>query len=102
SPKNFICDDNVNNEFLYYLLGIQKSKFIALCSGSTFLELSTKQVRSFKISIPKSLKEQTAIATILSDMDTEIDALSKRLQKVRSLKQGLMQQLLSGKMRVPC
>ncbi|WP_196767789.1 restriction endonuclease subunit S [Gallibacterium anatis] len=100
--KNFICDDNVNNEFLYYLLGIQKSKFIALCSGSTFLELSTKQVRSFKISIPKSLKEQTAIATILSDMDTEIDALSKRLQKVRSLKQGLMQQLLSGKMRVPC
>lgn len=99
--KNFICNDKSDNEFLYYLLVSQKLKFIALCSGSTFLEISTTQVRSFKIPLPPKT-EQTAIATILSDMDTEIRALSERLHKVRLLKQGLMQQLLSGKIRLPC
>lgn len=44
--------------------------------------------------------EQTAIATILSDMDTEIQALQQRLDKTRDIKQGMMQQLLTGKVRL--
>ncbi|ATG75877.1 hypothetical protein AN401_09095 [Zobellella denitrificans] len=48
-----------------------------------------------------SKKEQTAIATILSDMDEEIQALEARLAKTRDLKQGMMQQLLTGKIRLP-
>jgi len=62
--KNFICNKRINNEFLYYLLGSQKDKFIELCNGSTFLEINTTQVRKFKIAIPKSTTEQTAIAVL--------------------------------------
>ncbi len=45
-------------------------------------------------------KEQTAIATILSDMDKEIQTLQQRLDKTRQLKQGMMQELLTGKTRL--
>ena len=99
--KNFICNRTVNNEFLYYLLSSQKDKFIELCNGSTFLEISTTQVRKFKITIPKSTTEQTAIAQLLSDMDAEIEALEGRLKKTQALKQGMMQALLTGKIRLP-
>jgi type I restriction enzyme S subunit len=47
-----------------------------------------------------SLSEQTAITTILSDMDSEIQALEKRLNKTRQIKQGMMQELLTGKTRL--
>ncbi|WP_286708079.1 restriction endonuclease subunit S [Psychrobacter sp. UBA2514] len=97
--KNFICFDNTNNEFLYYNLSNSKNRLVQLCSGSTFLEISTTQTRNFEISVP-SIQEQTAIATILSDMDTEIQALQQRLDKTRDIKQGMMQQLLTGKVRL--
>ena len=48
-----------------------------------------------------STVEQTAIATILSDMDSELTALQQKLAKARSLKQGMMQQLLTGRIRLP-
>ncbi len=47
------------------------------------------------------LPEQQAIATILSDMDAEIAALEHRLDKTRAIKQGMMQQLLTGSIRLP-
>ncbi len=46
------------------------------------------------------LPEQTAIAEVLSDMDAEIVALEKRLEKTRALKQGMMQELLTGRTRL--
>ncbi|MDE0843924.1 MAG: restriction endonuclease subunit S, partial [Psychrobacter pacificensis] len=61
------------------------------------LRLPTFQ--AFQILLP-SVPEQTAIATILSDMDSEIQALQKRLKKTRDIKQGMMQQLLTGKVRL--
>ncbi|MFQ2613549.1 restriction endonuclease subunit S [Aeromonas caviae] len=48
-----------------------------------------------------SINEQTAIATILSDMDSELTALEQKLAKARDLKQGMMQQLLTGRIRLP-
>lgn len=98
--KNFICHDEVYNEFLYYLLGTQKQRFINLCSGSTFLEISTTQVQNFSIVIPKSKKEQIAIANILMDIDKELGILNQRLTKLNDIKQGLMQDLLTGKIRL--
>lgn len=97
--KNFICGPELDNEFLFYLLGSLKDRFIALCSGSTFLEISTTQVRNFSVVVPEKT-EQTAIATILSDMDEEIQALQQRLAKTRQIKQGMMQELLTGKTRL--
>jgi type I restriction enzyme, S subunit len=56
-------------------------------------------VTGMKIPHP-SLPEQQAIATILSDMDIEITALEQKCDKIRALKQGMMQELLTGKTRV--
>ena len=99
--KNFICNKRINNEFLYYLLGSQKDKFIELCNGSTFLEINTTQVRKFKIAIPKSTTEQTAIATTLSDTDALISSLQTLIAKKQAVKLAAMQNLLSGKIRLP-
>ena len=97
--KNFLCGSEAYNEFMYYLLGSLKDRFIGLCSGSTFLEISSTQVRKFNVAVP-AIKEQTAIATILADMDAEIQALEHRLNKTRQIKQGMMQELLTGKTRL--
>ena len=54
---------------------------------------------AYKVSLP-SIEEQHAIATILSDMDAEIDALETKLSKARLIKQGMMQELLTGRIRL--
>ena len=62
-----------------------------------FVSLGT--LRNMKIVLPIR-KEQTAIANILSDMDEEIQSLQQRLDKTRQIKQGMMQELLTGKTRL--
>ena len=47
-----------------------------------------------------NLKEQKAIAQVLSDMDAEIEALEEKLEKVKTIKQGMMQELLTGRIRL--
>ncbi|WP_153009327.1 restriction endonuclease subunit S [Shewanella frigidimarina] len=69
-------------------------------NGSALQEVSIATLRSFKVAIPLE-KEQTAISTVLSDMDEEIQALQQRLNKTRQIKQGMMQELLTGKTRLP-
>ena len=56
--------------------------------------------RNFKLYVPPSLEEQAAIAEVLSDMDAELAALEARRTKTRALKQGMMQELLTGKTRL--
>ena len=55
---------------------------------------------SFGVLIPPTVEEQISIAAILSDLDTEIGALEQKLAKARQIKQGMMQQLLTGKIRL--
>jgi type I restriction enzyme S subunit len=98
--KNFVPFENVDVEFLYYLLLTQKQGFISLCGGSTFLEIGKKQLAVFEVRVPATKAEQTAIAAILSDMDAEIAALEAKLAKARSLKLGMMQELLTGRIRL--
>lgn len=69
--------------------------------GTTRLEFSIAAVRSFSIAVPASLKEQTAIAEALADADARIAALEALIAKKRDLKQAAMQQLLTGKTRLP-
>ena len=72
-----------------------------LCSGSgTRYTLSLPQFRSLEIDLPP-LPEQRAIAAVLSDMDAEIDALEARRDKTAAIKQGMMQELLTGRTRLP-
>lgn len=98
--KNFIPHSTTCGEFLYYLLGAQKSAFLALCSGSTFLEIGKRQLADFVVRCPVELEEQRAIADVLSCIDDEIVALESRLVKARALKQAMAQALLTGRIRL--
>jgi type I restriction enzyme S subunit len=69
-------------------------------SGQAQPFVSVGSVRNAKIELPENTKEQTAIATVLSDMDTEIESLESKLAKAREIKQGMMKELLTGKTRL--
>ena len=97
--KSLVCKDGVSNEFLYYLLKTLKPKLIERAIGSTFLEIGKREVTSIEVNLPPH-DEQCAIAAVLSDMDTEIASLEQRRDKTRALKQGMMQQLLTGRIRL--
>ena len=71
----------------------------ALAQGATRYNMSKNQFRSLELSMPSG-DEQRAIAAVLSDMDAEISALEHRRDKTIAIKQGMMQQLLTGKVRL--
>jgi type I restriction enzyme, S subunit len=81
--------------YLYTTIGLER-----FATGSGVPTLNRNNVHDFKVSIPPSTVEQTAIAAILSDMDAEIVALEAKLAKALQLKQGMMQELLTGKTRL--
>ena len=72
----------------------------AYAQGSKQQSFTAAIVKKLPIVLPSSKAEQTAIANVLSDMDTEISALETKLAKYRTLKTGMMQQLLTGKNRL--
>ena len=67
--------------------------------GQTMLSLNTRILSGIDIVLPP-LPEQTAIAAVLSDIDAELAALEARRDKTRALKQGMMQELLTGRIRL--
>jgi len=95
-------DNSFNPEFFYYLLLSEIFlKFLSqLSAGSTINHLYQKDFVTFKFLIPKTIAEQKEIAQILSDMDTEINALENKLNKYKMIKQGMMQNLLTGRIRL--
>jgi type I restriction enzyme S subunit len=98
--KSLVCKSEVSNEFLYYKLLTMKSVMLEKAIGSTFLELAKKEVASLEIDLPP-LPEQQAIARVLSDTDALINALDKLIAKKRDIKKAVMQELLTGKTRLP-
>jgi type I restriction enzyme S subunit len=88
--------------FLTQFVG--SKEFISHCDAvktvTAIPHISPADIRSFKISIPPDIKEQAAISDLLSEMDAEIDVLEKRLNKTRALKQAMMQELLTGRIRL--
>ena len=92
----------LNNEYLSWLFkSVWFKEFIdQLSGGSTINHLFQRDFEKFQIVYPSNIKEQLAIAKCLSDMDSETQSLEARLIKYQSLKQGMMQQLLTGKIRL--
>ena len=86
--------------FFYQLLKQNQSEIMDLRVGSGLPNIQKKAILEFEIFFPKCLSEQTRIATILSDMDLEIEALEEKLHKARQIKQGMMQELLTGRVRL--
>ncbi len=98
--KSLVCGKSISHEYLYYRLVTLKERMVELATGSTFLEISKRDVANIPIPLPP-LPEQRAIASVLSDMDAEVTVLERRLDKTRAVKQGMMQQLLTGSIRLP-
>lgn len=89
----------ISIQYLAYSL-IDKLKEIEESTGSTTVKhLSHSDIENLEYKIP-SLSEQERIATILSDMDAELEALETQLGKARQIKQGMMQELLTGRTRL--
>ncbi|VEF26142.1 EcoKI restriction-modification system protein HsdS [Shewanella baltica] len=94
-PSNAVC-----SRYLAYTLTSLKEHFYSKATKTTLPYLNKDNCNSTPIALPTK-NEQTAIATILSDMDNEIQTLEQRLSKTRQIKQGMMQELLTGKTRLP-
>lgn len=95
-------DKYFDKEFLYYLLGSDEilKQYKSLAAGSSVLNLNKDIVGKVVLYFPPSISEQTTIANILSDCDSEIAALEEKRDKYKEIKQGIMQQLLTGKIRL--
>lgn len=95
-------DKYFDKEFLYYLLGSDEvlRQYKSLAAGSSVLNLNKDIVGKVVLFFPPTISEQTAIANILSDCDSEIAVLEEKRDKYKEIKQGMMQQLLTGKIRL--
>ena len=98
----FRCKDAKNAPFVSFLL--QSSSYFKqldeILSGSAINNLNAKQFENMVFLTPPTLAEQNAIANILSSMDTEITNLEQKRDKYIAIKQGMMQNLLTGKIRL--
>lgn len=97
--KNLVCRSNADSTFLAYLLGTKKEELLEKASGTTFLELSLRELSKINVLMPP-LREQHAIASILTSMDEEINSLEQERNKIIQLKDGAMDDLLTGKVRL--
>lgn len=93
----------IEKDYLFYYLKDSNTKRIILekAGTSTIPDLNHNDFYSIQIPLPPSKTEQTAIATVLSDTDALIEKLEKLIAKKKAIKQGGMQQLLTGKKRLP-
>lgn len=92
--------NEITSNFLFQI--VTTNRFIEAASvayGTHMPRSDWNIIRKFEVAIP-SIPEQTAIATVLSDMDAEIAALEQKRDKYKAVKQGMMQVLLTGKVRL--
>ncbi|MCB9495329.1 MAG: restriction endonuclease subunit S [Fibrobacteria bacterium] len=89
--------EGVSHSWLALIL--ERLKLNRLSEASAQPVLTSTKLSILEINLP-TLPEQTAIAAVLSDMDAELEALEAKLDKARQIKQGMMQQLLTGKVRL--
>lgn len=94
--------DAFEREFLYYTLMSKDvyNQYIMKASGSSVLNLNKEIVKTVELNRPTDMDEQKAIAQVLSDMDQEIEILEEKKAKYQKVKEGMMQELLTGKIRL--
>ncbi|MEX2441963.1 MAG: restriction endonuclease subunit S [Alkalispirochaeta sp.] len=95
-----VCALRFPNDFLYQYLIFLETAWAKHSKGSTFESINSTDLKAVEIQIPSDAEEQEAIASVLSDMDAEIEALEQRRAKTANLKQAMMQELLTGKTRL--
>jgi len=95
-----ITNTNLHKMFLFQLLKFKEKSIMGLRIGSGLPNIQKKNLKEFKLFIPTDPEEQIVIAQVLSDMDAEIEKLEQKRDKVKLLKIGMMQQLLTGRIRL--
>ena len=98
----FVVFDNLraDKQFMYYTLKSIEGDWSRHGQTGSQMNLNTGLINRTEVSVPQNIEEQTAIAAILSDMDAELVALEDKLAKARNIKQGMMQELLTGRIRL--
>lgn len=86
-------------EFIYYQLSMLQENIYYAQTGGAQPHIHPKDLKPLLINYT-NLKEQKAIAQVLSDMDAEIEGLEEKLEKYKTIKQGMMQELLTGRIRL--
>jgi type I restriction enzyme S subunit len=102
SPIAVIRVDKTNEpRFVHYALQSSSllNQIMLLTNSSSQGNIGMGEIEKLEFRLP-AIEEQTAIATVLSDMDAELGALEAKLGKTRLLKQGMMQELLTGRTRL--
>lgn len=87
----------------HILLTDEATGFFESCSTGTSnsqKRITPSAFLEYEVNLPSDLSEQQAIADVLSDMDAELEALEARYAKVKDMKTGMMQELLTGKTRL--
>lgn len=98
---NAITPNNeYNADFIYYLFEINKHYLLSKAGITATNIVSKTEFSTMIFKVPPTIEEQTAIANILSDMDSEIESMQNKLAKYKALKQGMMQELLTGRIRL--
>lgn len=93
--QSLITKNNVDNDFIYYLISTIKNEFLRRSSGSTFLEISKNEIKRIPINIPE-LSEQNKISNLFSAIDNKIEMLEKKHQYYQDFKKYLMQRIFSS------
>jgi len=95
-----VCAITFENDFLYHYLIFIENSWTKFSTGSTFDSVNSQQVKELEVILPFSDIEQIRIAFIVTEMDTELETLESKLSKYKKIKSGMMQQLLTGKIRL--
>lgn len=95
-----VCAIRFPNDFLFHYLVFIEPTWVARSKGSTFDSVNSADVAALELTLPSDPIEQIAIAGVLSDMDTELSHLVTRRDKTRALKKAMMQELLTGRIRL--
>ncbi len=97
-----VVNNNLCLQLLFHLLNqkIFIDNMLNKAKGAAQLNISKDDILSYSFLCPQSIPEQSAIATVLTSMDDEISALEAKKAKYEQIKQGMMQQLLTGKIRL--
>lgn len=90
----------IQQEFLYFILRKLEPTWSEQGQTGSQMNLNTPIIENTVLTIPTDSAEQTAIANVLSEMDAEIQGLQARLNKARAVKEGMMQVLLTGRVRL--
>ncbi|GAA0109283.1 restriction endonuclease subunit S [Clostridium tertium] len=93
-PKNTLF----NEKLAYYIF--HSIKLSTLISATALPSLSAKSIGEIEVCIPSDIIEQKVIAGVLTDIDLEIEGLKQKLNKYKDIKQGMMQELLTGRIRL--